>query len=103
MERLELTRALEDQLRAQLMFAERCRDRAMVAEDPRLRSAWTGHFVRIGHAMAETGNAIASIRAAGTGATGLPAAALRLPTLPRLPDEGEGVPPRISKQLQAEF
>src|SRR5256885_17094490 len=86
--------ALESHLRAELILARRCRDRAMAAADAPLHSAWIGHFVRISHAMAATGNAIASLPAACGVTVSLPLT-LRLPSLPRLPEQGKGVPPRI--------
>src|SRR5690349_8885753 len=95
MNRLE--RALEEHLRAQVTLAEECRGRAVAARDPRLASAWIGHFIRVSNAMAATGGAIARLRHAGSGAAMLTLPALRLPGLPPLPDEGEEVPQRIRK------
>src|SRR4051812_26456967 len=94
---VDLSRALEGHLRAQLTLLEECRDRAVAARDPRLGSAWIGHFVRLSHGMAATGGAIASLRHAGEGAEGLRLAPFALPGLPRLPEEGEGVPSQIRK------
>src|ERR1051325_9771066 len=82
----DLTRALEEHLRAQLTLATACRDRAFAAPDPRLRSAWIGPFIRISNAMAATGSAIARLQAArGAPIPGL--FALGLPDLPVLPEE----------------
>jgi hypothetical protein len=92
-----LERALEEHLRAQLALLEGYRDRAVAAPDPRLASAWIGHFIRISHAMAATGSAIAPLRHAGKGAQSLLIAPFALPKLPHLPEEGEGVPSQIRK------
>src|SRR5689334_1495750 len=87
----DVTRALNEHLRAQLALAEGIRVRARAARDPRLRCAWTRHFVRISNAMAATGSAMARLKwAPGVAALALPA--LRLPALPPLPQEG-GLPP----------
>jgi hypothetical protein len=85
-------RALEEHLRAQLTLAEGCRDRAVAAAGPHLRSVWIGHFVRVSNAMAVTGSALARVVRADGGVASLSLAPLRLPALPRLPEE-EGYPP----------
>src|SRR5689334_20098985 len=86
---------LEDELRAQATLLEACRDRAVAAlGNPRLCSAWIGHFVRLSHAMAATGSAIAALRHAD-GDAKVPA--LSLPSLPHLPKEGEGAPSSFRK------
>jgi hypothetical protein len=97
MDRLGLARALDKHLRAQLTLLEGCRDRAMAARDPRLCSVWIGHFLHLSNAMAATGGVIARLRHAGSGAAILSLAPLRLPGLPHLPEEGEGVPSQIGK------
>src|SRR5256885_11354144 len=95
---LELAHALEEHLRAQLTLGKACRDRAVAARDPHLRSAWIGHAVRVSNAMAATGSALARLRYAGGGiARALPLAPLCLPGLPRLPEEGEGIPQDFRK------
>src|SRR5437763_12210288 len=86
---------LEEEVRAQVTLLMVCRDRAVVAlGNPRLCSAWIGHFVRLSNAMAATGSAIAALRHAD-GDAAVPA--FRLPALPRLPEEGEGVPSKFCK------
>ena len=61
MERAALMSALKEHLRAQLRLIGGLRERALVAADPLLKSAWLRQFVRVSNAMAETGNAMARL------------------------------------------
>lgn len=93
---------LEQHLRAQAALLKVLRKRAAAARDPRIASAWIRDFVRLFHAMAATGNAIARLRHAG-GAAAPELPALRLPALPALPEKGTHPHLFSAKQLQAEF
>src|SRR6185503_6499812 len=92
MDRTELVRALEGHLRAQLTLAEGCRNRAVAAQDLRLKSAWIGHFARVSSAMATAGSTLARVIHSRGDAADIRLVALRLPALPALP-KVEGCPP----------
>jgi hypothetical protein len=97
MDSFELARALEEHLRAQLTLGEQCCDRATAARNPRLKSAWIGHFVRISNGMAVTGSALARVIHAKDDAVGMSLLPLRLPGSPRLSEQGYPPQSKIRK------
>ena len=92
---------LELHLQAQVELGTAFRKRAFAAPDPRLRSAWIRHFLRLSDGIAETGSAISRLHHAAIGAESLCVASLRLPrlpTLPELPAIKEGDPPPLESR-----
>ena len=94
--------SLQEHLRAQLRLIDRFRERARMAGDPRLTSAWIRQFVRVSNAMAETGNTMARLKwTPGADALALPA--LCLPVLPLFPGEGTPTPSKDLKTTSGQF
>jgi hypothetical protein len=91
---LEL-RALQMHGWAQAELLEEFRERAASAGDPRLCSAWIGLFVKLCDALTETGGLLGRLERTATLEPNVARLLvnLRLPKLPVLTAEKEGIPP----------